>query len=296
MFIDETYFYGVLAIGNISEVNVISNVRNLIAKYEPEFLTRLMEYELYRDLKAGLLVDPVAQKWQDVMNGKEYTNRKGMLTFWPGLLTTPDSITVDTKFPADIPFTVDVTAGVVSGQPSYRNIALAGKRYRVVERVTGPLKETTEYTVYAGGGFDMVGRNLNTLAVYNIEFLDPVKTVLPGNAVEGTAKESCIAMYCYYHISRDNQTQTTGSGEKTIYNENANNEDSRFKQDRAWNNMQQIAVQFREFMLSNTDVYPQYVDPLRFSVNHWLDGGYGRYKNKERIELLEKIPMHGLGI
>jgi len=68
MLIDSSYFVGEYEITNItgSAPVVAGNVAKLnafIAKYEPEYLTALLGTTLYDEFKAGLLVDPIDDKW-----------------------------------------------------------------------------------------------------------------------------------------------------------------------------------------------------------------------------------------
>lgn len=81
--IDTSYFYGDLSIAQITEDSVDTVVKRFIALYEPEVLTNLMGYELYKNYLAGVTAG--TQKYKDVRDGKEYTNRMGRLSKWRGL-------------------------------------------------------------------------------------------------------------------------------------------------------------------------------------------------------------------
>lgn len=75
--IDTAYFKADITIGDISNGNspVVGNTVALsyIPKYEKEYLIKALGYELYKAFTDGLLVDPVAQKWVDLRDGKDYT-------------------------------------------------------------------------------------------------------------------------------------------------------------------------------------------------------------------------------
>lgn len=89
MLIDRTYFVGDIDIPNSDRIPVAESIDNCIAIYEPMFLKRALGYELNKSFQAGLLEDPVAQKWLDLYSGVEYTNTYNKLDYWEGLLPPP---------------------------------------------------------------------------------------------------------------------------------------------------------------------------------------------------------------
>lgn len=291
MVIDETYFYGPLTVANLTEENMLAYIRAQVAKYEPEFLQKLLGYELYRDMQAGLLEVVIDSKWTDLLYGKEFTNRVGQLEMWRGLVSNPAGVIVGYKIPDDIQFETDVTVGIVSGQPSYRNAVLKNKRYRVIERVTGQLVPVSEYTAINDTdndiyGFDLVGRNFNSNAFYTLQFIDP-EPVTVAETVATTVKQSVIANYVYFHTSRDLQTQTQATGEKIIKAANSENETPIFKQVRAWNELVEICRECRRFLNANGLVYTQWKDPLMGMV--WPYYRYRATSISHRSELFQAI-------
>lgn len=86
MFIDASYFYGPLAIAQITEQSVIDDIANYIAKYEPEFLRALFGYQLSKAIQdpANATVD----KYKNIISGVEYTNWFGIPDKWRGLQET----------------------------------------------------------------------------------------------------------------------------------------------------------------------------------------------------------------
>lgn len=83
--IDTSFFFGDLSIAQISDAAVVSTVNRVINEREPELLLALMGYELYKNYQAGVAG---TQKYKDIRDGKEYTNRSGKLTKWRGLKET----------------------------------------------------------------------------------------------------------------------------------------------------------------------------------------------------------------
>lgn len=272
MFIDYTYFYEDLYLAAIEDEAVRASIQQSINKREPEFMSKLLGYELYRDLKAGLLIDPIAAKWVNLLYGTEFTNRKGNLEYWKGLVAYSDGITVNTYWPDDIMFTIGAE---LADQREYRNTFLAGKQYRVVERGTGQLVKDTEYEEVIEGGFDMLTRDFILNGVYSIQFTAPVPLPDPATVLPDQTKESPIANYVYYWIRRNNATQTSGSGEKIMQQDNATNESPIQKQTDAWNEMVDQCKVCREYLLSNVDLYPQYKDPYTL-INRFANTGSRR--------------------
>lgn len=85
--IDATYFFGELNIAQ--KTDVAASITMFIDEHEEKLLTDLLGYELYKLYKAGIAVTPTPDaKWTAIRDGKEYTNRSGVLTKWKGLRFT----------------------------------------------------------------------------------------------------------------------------------------------------------------------------------------------------------------
>lgn len=82
--IDATYFFAELNIAQ--KADVAASLTMFIDEHEEKLLTDLLGYELYKLYKAGIAVLPTPDaKWTAIRDGKEYTNRSGVLTKWKGL-------------------------------------------------------------------------------------------------------------------------------------------------------------------------------------------------------------------
>ena len=80
--IDTSYFVKDISI----PVGSLSNLTNEIVKYEPEVLTMLLGYELYK-----LTLSEASQRMTDLLTGKEYTvsyNGRDQLIKWNGFSNT----------------------------------------------------------------------------------------------------------------------------------------------------------------------------------------------------------------
>jgi len=87
--IDNTYFFGELALAYPDTPAGNAGLQQIIDSREQELLIRLFGYELYKNYTAGIAVTPTPEaKWTDLREGKEYTNSSGVLTKWPGLRFT----------------------------------------------------------------------------------------------------------------------------------------------------------------------------------------------------------------
>lgn len=84
--IDRSYFIGEIDIPNTNQVAVQENLDYLISKREPELLMALWGYAMYKAFLAGLLLDPVPQRWIDLRDGVDYTH-DGEQRHWMGLIS-----------------------------------------------------------------------------------------------------------------------------------------------------------------------------------------------------------------
>ena len=82
--IDETYFIKELSVPNLNEMDSdnLTVLEQYIDKYARQFMQNILGYELFKDFDTNKLT---AQKWIDLINGKEYT-KDGKLVKWKGLI------------------------------------------------------------------------------------------------------------------------------------------------------------------------------------------------------------------
>ena len=81
MLIDTTYFFGELHIPNLNKVDVAEQLTAFIEKYEEEFLTNLLGYEMYQDEDG------------DLFYGTEY-DHIGRVIMWKGLIDEEKKLSV----------------------------------------------------------------------------------------------------------------------------------------------------------------------------------------------------------
>lgn len=84
--IDTSYFYGDLTIAQISQASNAAALQIFIDAKEEELLTKLLGYPLLKLYKAGITAN--TQIYEDIRDGKEYTDSLGKLTKWVGLAFT----------------------------------------------------------------------------------------------------------------------------------------------------------------------------------------------------------------
>ena len=84
MIIDITYFFGDILIGQLSEQSVQDKVNLFINQYEPEILKGLLGYETYKLMSATT----PEERFNELKNGAEFTDEKGLLRKWEGLART----------------------------------------------------------------------------------------------------------------------------------------------------------------------------------------------------------------
>lgn len=77
---------------------------------------------------------------------------------------------------------------------------------------------------------------------------------------DNTAKRSLIANYVYFKYTANEATITTGTGEKIGDAANSSAGSPRKKMANAWNKMQQMNMELRNYLLSYPLIYPEFVD------------------------------------
>src|SRR5678809_1036278 len=81
--IDSTYFIRDLSIGQGENATVQAVLVSFIDKYEQKYLLELMGYNFKKLYDTGITANtPI---YTDIRDGKEYTNRYGVLDRWRGL-------------------------------------------------------------------------------------------------------------------------------------------------------------------------------------------------------------------
>lgn len=89
-FIDPSFFFGDLTIAQSTETTVQNKIKWFIDFHEPEFLTALLGYDLYK----YMIDNPGVQRVLDIKNGKEYTEYdNGPTRKFRGLLFTENVTT-----------------------------------------------------------------------------------------------------------------------------------------------------------------------------------------------------------
>lgn len=254
--IDRTYFVGELNIPNTNQAAIGSAVDLFIEQYGDKLLNEVLGYTLYKALKAGLQVVPVAQKWTDLIEGVEYTDANSKTRYWKGLVTQPPTVlnALDALNPIDVVVGRGQLYDPVANTTSTTIPAvLVGKTFRIEKRGVGPL---------IGGEYSVVG---NILTLIGDQFaINDVYTyksaTLAINTSTGTNKESLIANYVYYWYQRNNHTQTATTGENKAANENSLIANPALKMVRAWNEMSEWICDLVYYLNSKKDDYTQWAD------------------------------------
>jgi len=61
-------------------------VQHFIRKHENDFLSEVLGLDLYAAMEAAMLIDPLAQRFIDLRDGKVYTDQYGKTRKWAGLV------------------------------------------------------------------------------------------------------------------------------------------------------------------------------------------------------------------
>jgi L-rhamnose mutarotase len=82
--INKDYFIGEINIAQLSQTTVQSLLTVFINKREPEYLEMALGYAFAQEYAAGLAAEEPDQKWIDLRDGVEYTNKDGYTKKWKG--------------------------------------------------------------------------------------------------------------------------------------------------------------------------------------------------------------------
>lgn len=279
MIIDASYFFGNLEIGQLDEQSVQDKLNLFIDQYEPEFMESVMGYASYKAFKAGLLEDPIEEKWTNLLSGAEYTDINGRLQSWKGIIRNTGAISVeivdDAGTQTDPP--VDVVVGRAQDyDPSAGGVtttipaALVGKNFTFEQRGVGPLRPD-EYSIT---GSTLTLLNGHTFADGDtFFFLSPSVSYTGDQFVittsgTGLIKRSAIANYVYCTYQRAQATLTGGVGEGKPVSQNAIAASPGYKIHTAWNDMVRMNMEMVSFMYAGRDIYTEWYDwSLRCSAD-----------------------------
>lgn len=105
MIISWEYFFGETEIAQATQTEVQTAIDLFIKRYEPKILECVLGNELYVEFKNGIQLiaipdtdpveyEPIAQKWINLRDGCDYTDKYGVARHWVGLAnaTTKQSL------------------------------------------------------------------------------------------------------------------------------------------------------------------------------------------------------------
>ena len=253
--IDQSYFFGSLTLPLSDTDAGVSGFNVFLNEYEKKLLTSLFGYELNKAFQAGLLIDPIADRWNDLLYGKEYTF-ESRLKKWDGLIMLGDGVSATINNKNFIEVEVGrggefdpVTESVSTTIP----VDFVGASFILHKRGTGPLK-ANEYSV---SGNTLTLATGYTFAEGDTYFYQKEISVSI-SAESGLVPQSPIANFVYYHWMRNNASFSTASGEKTIKNPTAVNTTPVVKMVDAWNEMAGWNKKLVEFLYVNLVTYPEF--------------------------------------
>lgn len=263
--IDISFFFGELNIAQKSEA--AGSLALFIDEMEPRLLTDLLGYELWKAYSTGISAGSPDAKWLAIRDGKEYTNRAGHLTYWPGLRFTKSGSSI-TPITEIVRFLDPIQFKIGDGKPltpaastvRYTNTLLENvpkNRVEVFRNDFGILFPDLHFTkVTADDFFELISPDQ-----FGPDEEFTVKITVEQNGsttVTAGVKKSLIANYVYWHWMADQATVTTGTGEKSSTAANAVDASPARKMVRAWNQMVDWNWELIEFLLSNPTDYPEF--------------------------------------
>lgn len=266
-FIDASYFVGDLNIPNTGDAPVAQRLTWFIEKYEPEFLQKLMGYPLYKAFLAGInVISPAVpdMKWLNILYGAEYTDFRGYLQKWKGLIVTDNPIynlSGGYVYKAPQYLTAGVTVGLTPGLITATFDGTGGKDdwrgwIPVLSRV-GVMRPGVDYSWDTNTGTltllkvnDKFGPAEDFFAAFQL------RTDATVPIIDMAVSESCIANYVYYRFRRNNGSQTTDFGEVITNAENSVSVSPRKKVASVWNEMHEWTKEFLAFMEATQTLDP----------------------------------------
>lgn len=267
MLITPSFFFGEINIPNNDSDDIYENIDVFINLYEPECLKLILGYKLY----SLFLASPTDQRFQDLLNGKEYTNSCGYLKKWIGLIYTnsglpanpiilgyskkdEEQIQAGTTIGLNIGenfFTFDGSGGTEDWR-GY-DITVNRSEYGVmIKGVDYSWNKTT-------GAFTLLKINdlFTSLQWFTVNFFPSLITSYSGSS-DGVYYFSMIAFYIYSYYRKNDASWTSGTGEKIPKGDSAITVTPAYKLANAYNIFSRQNKELADFMLSNIDVYPEY--------------------------------------
>jgi hypothetical protein len=241
-----------LNIPNLDKEGVNERLLEFIEKYERKFLIEMFGYPFYTAMQAGLLIDPVPGIWENLISGNSY----GEYHF-RGLVESATSIvSLSNNYQYKPPVLLKVGVNIPSGDTSIAMADWIGFD-PLIEKAGGFGTQVRgqDYTFNSTTGeWALIDNIFVEGEYYQVQF--PLKSNV---TVEATgAKRSIIANYIYYWWQRDNQTQSTSTGESKAKKENAYNVSGADKAARAWNEMRDGVLECYGYLQYNYGLYPTY--------------------------------------
>lgn len=271
-FTNASYFIGDLNIPNTDETAILSRINWTIQKYEPIFFEKLLGYPLYKAFIAGMSVVAPAvpeQRYLNILYGCEYTNLRGYLAKWKGLIETNNplyNLAGSQVYKAPVYVKAGVTPGFTPGDDSATLDGTAGtddwRGWIPVITRAGVMVPGTDYSWDPVTGIlqllidhDEFGDNELFFTSFQLRSDNVPSPDLSMNL-------SVIANFIYYWYCRTTATQSTGIGEVRTMAENAVLDSPNQKMANAWN---QLSDRVREFIMfmdtmnaQSPSVYPEW--------------------------------------
>lgn len=273
--INQSFFVRDLVIPNTGNAAVLETINSFIAKYEPQCLSKILGYELYKAFGTES-----SQRMVDLLGGVEYTNQFGKLAKWQGLVhgnTVDYSYTNRLLIRNDIQIQVGVTPGFNANANTvlFDGSDITGTSYKrqdfrkwklVVSELTGRgiLVLGLDYSFDSTTGVFLLlqaGDIFETNTYYNVHFEPDLSIVPPSPPV--VYDISLIANYIYFYIQQTNASKTTGVNTSIPKGEKAVNFSPVDKMVSAWNFFSDEVESMIRFLwyqkdVSNVRVYPEF--------------------------------------
>ena len=269
-FLTTDYFNGEIGIPNLIDATdsgfIKTELNQFIAKFEPEFMKKLLGRSLYADFLAGISTVPLDDKWTSLYNQIFYgVDVAGEMSTTPRLISDVDApvdvvITKGTLLEYIVVVNKTANVGQLSGILSDDQVAFGSWGINAMNSITTiPVNKcfsiTDDLTLTIGTQGDGDTFNGLTADIYLV-----CADLLASNPTGMPVLQSPAANYVYFKYAGYKRTTTTNAGEAQAKLQNAEAVIDNSKMERAWDRMYEMITEFREWINDNLDDYPGYMD------------------------------------
>lgn len=291
MLIELSYFQRLIKVASLEKPAIAETVNEFIVQYEPEYLQKMLGYQLAQDFMTGLQQDVIEQKWIDLLLGATY-DVSGTTQKWNGFAAsyTYPNIGADASL---FNWIVGTAGSPVAGAVSFTEKRLIGRKFFIERNGTGTMvrllddnsnADIADYSSDMDGTVTLLkeGVTFQPNEVYTIHF-----TGYTGAVNLSAVNISPIAYYVFFKMTSDLNQQQSGLGVQSRPKaENAEIVSPFNTMVSVWNKMVDLNRSLSGFLSVNNITYG-------YNQSGYIINSFSYRRNGCGNELLEKINFAG---